>query len=405
MATTKEKSLNATSCIERNVLKLNVGGVRYETLRETICQYPETLLAKTFSSATAFGLPPEEEDGYYFFDRNGGLFEYILDFYRTGKLFYTEEDDVRLQDEYAYWGIVGEKEKADTEADAGKKAELMQFIKSATAPLDEICASPEIEVIFSPTLFRRFLNLLRTTNDRALFYSDCVCESTDKLQWTLPSSAFLKYNFDSVLGEPLRLEFPELANVNRGNYWTVRLRSRGLAEDSKIACTLQYFCVDDNHTEYLCFHTVFPVLYKVPRDYYVPWDLGVIGASVLVKFCGNFRPEPDLVVRPDSLEFVYDNPSRYGNYVSTIRQVFAAKNEKGQTPEEKEEKKEREERKKEWRFRTAHGPIQKMLECVPRDAVVNVVVAGRNELAVFVHNFEDSGGHIMAVFSTEGPQK
>ncbi|CAJ0896016.1 4004_t:CDS:2 [Entrophospora sp. SA101] len=66
-------------------ITLNVGGIKYETFRSTLTAYPTTLLGSLF-------LYDDDENPLYdapnefFIDRDGHLFHYIMQFYRTGKV-------------------------------------------------------------------------------------------------------------------------------------------------------------------------------------------------------------------------------------------------------------------------------------------------------------------------------
>lgn len=96
---------------DKDRVVLNVGGQKYETRKSTFAIYPKTLLGRMFA--------PENEqllrcdpDGSIFFDRDGVLFQHILNFYRTGRLFVDEDccenDSVlrrQLVDEYEFWLI------------------------------------------------------------------------------------------------------------------------------------------------------------------------------------------------------------------------------------------------------------------------------------------------------------
>ena len=62
---------------------LDVGGVRYSTTYATLTLYPDSMLGRMFGG----GLPLKiNRDGAVFIDRNGVLFEHILDFLRWGRL-------------------------------------------------------------------------------------------------------------------------------------------------------------------------------------------------------------------------------------------------------------------------------------------------------------------------------
>mmetsp|Transcript_27567 Transcript_27567/g.30695 ORF Transcript_27567/g.30695 Transcript_27567/m.30695 type:complete len:295 (+) Transcript_27567:3-887(+) len=67
-------------------VKLNVGGRKYQTKTSTLTMYPNSLLARMFCNENLASITQPNSDGEYFIDRNGRYFEYILDFYRIGKM-------------------------------------------------------------------------------------------------------------------------------------------------------------------------------------------------------------------------------------------------------------------------------------------------------------------------------
>jgi hypothetical protein len=73
------------SPVENNIIKLDVGGVRYKTSLNTLIQYPESMLANMFSGRHA-NKSMIDSDGYYFIDRDGAIFNYIIIFLRNGTL-------------------------------------------------------------------------------------------------------------------------------------------------------------------------------------------------------------------------------------------------------------------------------------------------------------------------------
>ncbi|CAG8533938.1 2713_t:CDS:2 [Paraglomus brasilianum] len=83
-------------CDSKNVrfnerIILNVGGVKYETYRSTLTAYPNTLLGTMFADRN-LSLLYKTDGNEYFIDRNGHAFFYILEFYRTGRLSWKEEE-------------------------------------------------------------------------------------------------------------------------------------------------------------------------------------------------------------------------------------------------------------------------------------------------------------------------
>ena len=98
----KISSINFESAI-----KLNVGGLIYQTSLETLTKYPGSLLADMFSAC--FDLK-QGNDGCYFIDRDGKHFIHILNYLRFGTApvlsvltTYTEE----ILEEAEFYGLVG----------------------------------------------------------------------------------------------------------------------------------------------------------------------------------------------------------------------------------------------------------------------------------------------------------
>lgn len=78
----KEKHfVNNQQMLNEKRIKLNVGGQHFTTTLTTLQSYPNSMLAAMFSGRFSLKL---DEDGEYFIDRNGKIFEIILDWLRTG---------------------------------------------------------------------------------------------------------------------------------------------------------------------------------------------------------------------------------------------------------------------------------------------------------------------------------
>ncbi|XP_043102129.1 potassium voltage-gated channel subfamily D member 3 isoform X2 [Puntigrus tetrazona] len=83
---------------------LNVSGRRFQTWRNTLDRYPDTLLGSTEKEFFF-----NEETREYFFDRDPDVFRSILNFYRTGKLHYPRYECISAYDEeLAFFGIIPE---------------------------------------------------------------------------------------------------------------------------------------------------------------------------------------------------------------------------------------------------------------------------------------------------------
>lgn len=61
------------------IVKLNIGGIRYETSVATLAKDGESMLAAMFSGL--YGLSPDPDDGSIFIDRDGTHFRYILKYF------------------------------------------------------------------------------------------------------------------------------------------------------------------------------------------------------------------------------------------------------------------------------------------------------------------------------------
>ncbi|MFH4980173.1 hypothetical protein AB6A40_006882 [Gnathostoma spinigerum] len=83
-------------------LSLNISGRRFETWRNTLEKFPETLLG---SNEKEFFY--DEDSSEYFFDRDPQIFRHILTFYRTGKLHYPKHEClVAYDEELSFFGIM-----------------------------------------------------------------------------------------------------------------------------------------------------------------------------------------------------------------------------------------------------------------------------------------------------------
>ena len=65
-----------------SVIRLNVGGVHYDTTKSTLCRISGSMLESMFSGS----IPSQKVKGRYFIDRDGALFQYILRYLRDGEL-------------------------------------------------------------------------------------------------------------------------------------------------------------------------------------------------------------------------------------------------------------------------------------------------------------------------------
>ena len=69
--------------MSHDIVHLNVGGVFYTTTKATLSRYPHSMLGAMFNGSMATTV---DENGYYFIDRDGTLFGYVLNFLRSSQL-------------------------------------------------------------------------------------------------------------------------------------------------------------------------------------------------------------------------------------------------------------------------------------------------------------------------------
>lgn len=80
---------------------INVSGRRFETWKNTLSKFPETLLGSDEKEYFH-----DTETNEYFFDRDPDLFRHVLNYYRNGKLHYPRGECVSsFEDELAFFGI------------------------------------------------------------------------------------------------------------------------------------------------------------------------------------------------------------------------------------------------------------------------------------------------------------
>ncbi|XP_041373040.1 BTB/POZ domain-containing protein KCTD4-like [Gigantopelta aegis] len=86
------------------VMRLNVGGMYYTTMKSTLAQIPGTFLWRI---ATGNQSCLRDDRGNYVIDRDGHVFRHVLNFLRTNKLLLPQgfrELDL-LREEALYYGI------------------------------------------------------------------------------------------------------------------------------------------------------------------------------------------------------------------------------------------------------------------------------------------------------------
>ncbi|KAM4588035.1 delayed-rectifier potassium channel regulatory subunit KCNS2 isoform 3-T3 [Odontesthes bonariensis] len=96
---------------EEGLVNVNVGGLKRSLCSSTLKKFPDTRLGKLLACDSEEDILQVCDDydvqqKEFYFDRNPGLFPYVLHFYQTGKLHVMEELCVfSFSQEIEYWGI------------------------------------------------------------------------------------------------------------------------------------------------------------------------------------------------------------------------------------------------------------------------------------------------------------
>lgn len=141
-----KKSMKMSSLIsEESRVVIDVGGRRFATNVSTLLNVPNTRLARLVDYRQR-SVPRQPAE--FFFDRNCFLFEYILDFYRTGELHLPQNRCGKaLKTELNFWGL--------TEADIASCC-----WKAFTDSTDQVSTQEKIEKEFDALCEKRCLSKL-----------------------------------------------------------------------------------------------------------------------------------------------------------------------------------------------------------------------------------------------------
>ncbi len=114
--------------VETDRVVLNVGGKMFHTTRSTLLSLPNTLLSRMFAPENKQLLRPDK-DGSFFFDRDGDIFPYILNIYRTNSVIKPVLVDLRerFEAEIGFWNVYDPKE--------WHKEKQIQFLKDESVKL------------------------------------------------------------------------------------------------------------------------------------------------------------------------------------------------------------------------------------------------------------------------------
>lgn len=98
----------------KKIIKFDISGEKYECTEEILLPVKDSLLGRALYEDPVL---TKDAKGYFFFDRNGKCFSYILDYLRTKQQSWPKDDQIekKMRKEFEFFGIhypLFEKEKA-----------------------------------------------------------------------------------------------------------------------------------------------------------------------------------------------------------------------------------------------------------------------------------------------------
>lgn len=127
--------------MSQDLIKLNVGGVLYTTTKATLSRIPNSMLGAMFNGSMPTTI---DSDGNYFIDRDGHLFNYVLNFLRSSCL--ALPDDFKFYDALALeadffqiepliQAVTEARRKARQPRDCGHLLEVIEVRTGSTATM------------------------------------------------------------------------------------------------------------------------------------------------------------------------------------------------------------------------------------------------------------------------------
>jgi hypothetical protein len=133
-----------------NIIKLDVGGIHYKTTLDTITYDSNSMLANMFSGRHKLIV---DSDGYYFIDRDGEIFKYIIKYLRDKTLDIGGFSDSLINDimkEADYFNLEGLVEICS------KKKYYLLDIASKNVNINLVEFEKEFNIVFAPEILHKY---------------------------------------------------------------------------------------------------------------------------------------------------------------------------------------------------------------------------------------------------------
>ncbi|CAG8736999.1 1540_t:CDS:2 [Racocetra fulgida] len=195
--------------MDDEIIILNVGGVKFETIRNSLIAHPETTLGKLFNPKNPEPLKPIYPGGSeYFIDRNGHAFYYILEYYRTGEILWNDEISKSKEFPVSKRAIELEIEYFKIPINSEKRA--ARNLQQGVTIVDKFC---EKMIPFINEATSRFISKVSVKYTVSGGYSDCTPFSIGNWHGEFAKQAYALLNNErivSAIEKRLKNHFPSI---------------------------------------------------------------------------------------------------------------------------------------------------------------------------------------------------
>ena len=112
------------------IIELNVGGTTYSTTKESLLSEPNSLFTSKYNQSTNSFDFIKDAEGRFFIDRDGKLFQFILDFLRNKKVVLPTDfaDRPRLKNEAEFYKLTAMVKFFDNTISISRKVSIEELI-------------------------------------------------------------------------------------------------------------------------------------------------------------------------------------------------------------------------------------------------------------------------------------
>lgn len=206
------------------IIKLNVGGCFYETTINTLNKSGDSMLTSMFSEKHKLKC---DENGYYFIDRNGDIFEYILKYLHYGKINLNNMSCNKINnilDEARYFSLTSLVEYIENDPIyiIKKHNNIDMWYCPKNDTYWKLDTSGEFSLKDKPPTYKRYYSFLSSDAKSVEIYAEdeyCVAESSNLIIFTTHDNTLQFYKIDVMNDEieKARAQFNKLCDEETEN--------------------------------------------------------------------------------------------------------------------------------------------------------------------------------------------